>query len=131
MRLPTLLSLSLTLLATPLAAQTLERITETGELRIGYRTDAAPLSYADAQGLPAGYSVAVCNAVAALLAGELGLDGLTTTPVAVDVEDRFTAVAEGRIDLLCGAASITLPRRITATTSARSATTARSWLMKR
>ncbi len=111
MRPTALLALSVTLLATPLAAQTLDRIRETGELRFGYRIDAAPLSYADAQGLPAGYSVAICEAVAGLVAGELGLDALVTTPVAVDVEDRFTAVAEGRIDLLCGAASITLDRR--------------------
>ncbi len=113
MRRTALAALALAMLAAPLAAQTLDRIKETGELRIGYRTDAAPLSYADSEGLPAGYSVAICEAVAGLLAGELGLDELVTTPVAVDVEDRFAAVAEGRIDLLCGAASITLERRET------------------
>lgn len=113
MRRIALAALSLVTLAAPLAAQTLERITETGTLRLGYRTDAAPLSFADSAGLPAGYAVSVCEAVAADLAGQLGLDAITTTPVAVDVEDRFAAVAEGRIDLLCGAASVTLTRRET------------------
>lgn len=113
MRLTALAALSLVTLAAPLAAQTLERIGETGELRIGYRIDAAPLSFADSAGLPAGYAVEVCEAVAADLARQLGRDALTTVPVAVDIEDRFTAVAEGRIDLLCGAASITLTRRET------------------
>lgn len=113
MRLTALFALSLAALASPLAAQTLDRLRESGELRIGYRTDAAPLSYADEAGLPAGYSVQVCEAVAADLAGQLDLDALTTVPVAIDIEDRFTAVAEGRIDLLCGAASITLTRRET------------------
>jgi len=96
--------------ALPAAAQTLERIRETGELRIGYREDAAPLSYAGQDGLPSGYSVLICNAVAEHLASQLGVP-VEPAYVLVSAEDRFDAVVEGRIDLLCGAASITLDRR--------------------
>jgi polar amino acid transport system substrate-binding protein len=107
----TALALIAAVLAGPAAAQTLDRLRENGEIRLGYRADAAPLSFADDAGLPAGYTVRVCEAVAERLAEQLGLDDLATTWVQVTTDDRFEAVADGRIDLLCGAASITLERR--------------------
>lgn len=99
--------------ALPAAAQTLDRLRESGEIRLGYRQDAAPMSFADADGLPGGYSVMICNAVAQLLKVELGVEALETTFVPVTAEDRFDKVAAGEIDLLCGAATITLERRET------------------
>jgi polar amino acid transport system substrate-binding protein/glutamate/aspartate transport system substrate-binding protein len=96
--------------ALPAAAQTLDRIRESGELRIGYREDAAPLSFAGQGGLPAGYSVLVCNAIAGHLESQLGTK-VEPSYVLVSAEDRFDSVVEGKIDLLCGAASITLDRR--------------------
>ena len=36
---------------------TLAKISRTGEFVIGYRTDASPLSYENADGQPSGYSV--------------------------------------------------------------------------
>ncbi|HRW16177.1 amino acid ABC transporter substrate-binding protein [Amaricoccus sp.] len=106
-----LLAAAFACLATlPAAAQTLDRIRDTGELRIGYREDAAPLSYAGEAGLPSGYSVLICDAIAEHLAMQLGTR-VKPTHVLVGAEDRFDAVVEGRIDLLCGAASITLDRR--------------------
>ena len=53
----------------------------------------------------------ICGAVAERLAQQLGTAELTVEWVPVTTTDRFDAVAEGRIDLLCGAASITLSRR--------------------
>jgi polar amino acid transport system substrate-binding protein/glutamate/aspartate transport system substrate-binding protein len=97
-------------LAGPAAAEgVLDRLKETGEIRLGVREDAEPLSYLKA-GEPAGYSVLVCKAVAAALAKTLGRE-LATEWVTVSADDRFDAVADGRIDLLCGAATITLARR--------------------
>jgi polar amino acid transport system substrate-binding protein/glutamate/aspartate transport system substrate-binding protein len=92
-------------------AETLDRIRDSGVIRLGYRLDAEPLSYADAQGVPAGYSVMVCEGVAARLQGGLELGELRREWIAVTTEDRFDAVAEGRIDLLCEAATVTLTRR--------------------
>ncbi len=93
-----------------LHAQTLERIKTTGELRVGYRTDAAPLSY-QVDGKPHGYSPVVCNALAPLIGKQLGLSDIKIVFEPVDTKNRFEKVASGDIDLLCGAATITLSRR--------------------
>ena len=53
-------------------AGVLERAKETGELRIGYRTDAQPFSFKDSEGKAAGYSVDLCRAVVEEAAVELG-----------------------------------------------------------
>ena len=103
--------LATALLALPASAQTLERIKETGELKLGYRTDAAPLSFTDEQGQPAGYSTLLCAGVAQAIANQLQMTDLLATFHAVDATDRFDKVASGEIDLLCGAATITLERR--------------------
>ena len=97
--------------AAPLSAATLDRIKESGVIKLGYRTDAAPHSYTNAIGEPAGYSVDLCRAVTASLKKQLELDAIRTEYVPVTAQDRFDAVREGRIDLLCGAATATLSRR--------------------
>lgn len=99
--------------AAPVVAQTLDRLRESGEIRLGYRTDAEPLSFADAEGLPTGYAVLVCERVADHLAEALDIEALERTYTPIDAEGRFDAVANGQIDLLCGAATITLTRRET------------------
>jgi ABC-type amino acid transport substrate-binding protein len=93
------------------AAQTLERVRDSGVLKIGYREDAAPYSYKNAIGQPAGYTIALCQAVATDIAAEVGLAELALEYVPVGTEDRFRALQEGRIDLLCGATTATLTRR--------------------
>lgn len=98
-------------LATTAQAQTLDRIRETGELKIGYRADAAPLSFTDADGKPAGYAPLVCTHVAQAIANKLQSTDLLATFHPVDATNRFDKVASGEIDLLCGAATITLARR--------------------
>ena len=54
-------------------AQTLDRIRAKGELKIGFRSDAAPFSYRTEIGEPAGSSVDLCRAVAARLKQQLHL----------------------------------------------------------
>jgi polar amino acid transport system substrate-binding protein len=105
------LSLVFALAAAPVMADTLDRIRDSGEIRIGHRTDAIPLSYVDAGGNPQGYSVMTCRALTAGLADTLGIEKLTPVWVPLDAQNRFDAVAEGRVDLHCGAATITLSRR--------------------
>ena len=112
MRLVTALTAALLFAGGPsVAAGVLDRIEDTGTVRFGFREDAAPLSYRGADGQPAGYSVLICKAVAEHLAQQLGTPPLTIDWQPVTTTDRFDAVAGGRIDLLCGAASITLTRR--------------------
>ena len=98
-------------IAVPVGAQTLDRVRDAGKIRIGYRVDARPFSYGDEAGRPAGYSIALCERVAEAAQAELGLAQLGTEFVEVGSEDRFGAVKEGRIDLLCAEATATLARR--------------------
>jgi polar amino acid transport system substrate-binding protein len=110
MRLPALLAVA----GGPAAAQdTLQRLRDTGELRLGYRTDALPLSFVDDAGLPAGYTVEVCEEVGEKLRLALELDELALVFVPVTPEDGLAAVTEDRIDLLCGATTVTIERRET------------------
>lgn len=111
MRIIALSLLATALLALPASAQTLERIKQTGELKLGFRTDAAPLSFTDDQGQPAGYSPLVCAGIAQAIANRLQMSNLQATFHPVDTANRFDKVASGEIDLLCGAATITLQRR--------------------
>jgi len=93
-------------------AQTLERIADDGVLRIGHRDTAIPFSHVDATtGRAMGYSVALCEAMARDIATAAGIEQLDLAHVEVTAQDRFDAVAEGRVDLLCGAATQTLSRR--------------------
>ena len=89
---------------------TLDRIQETGEIRLGYRADAAPFSYTR-DGKPGGYSVNLCLEVADRLQDDLNLPKLTASFVEVTAENRFAALMEGQADLLCEATTATLSRR--------------------
>ncbi len=112
MRKITSLALAAVLLASgPTLAGTLDRIAETGTLRIGYRADAAPFSYRNSIGDPSGYSVELCLTVGIGLEQMLGLERIRFEYVEVDTDDRFEAVDSGRVDLLCGATTVTLSRR--------------------
>jgi len=104
-----------TLFAAPSSARAegsvLDRIKESGEITLGVRRDARPHSYLDENGHASGYTVEVCAQVVGRLRAQLGLTQLTMRFEPVDASDRFEAVASGRIDMLCGAATITLKRR--------------------
>jgi ABC-type amino acid transport substrate-binding protein len=93
------------------SAATLERIRDSGTIKLGYREDAAPFSFADPAGLPAGYTVEICNAVVSAVRAQLQRDDIRVQYVLVTAENRFAAVQAGDIDLLCGASSVTLERR--------------------
>jgi len=93
------------------SASTLDRVRQSGKLTLGYRADARPFSFKDESGSAAGYAVALCQKVAEQVKTELGRSTLAVEWVPVTVEDRFRAVQEGQIDLLCGADTATLARR--------------------
>jgi ABC-type amino acid transport substrate-binding protein len=89
---------------------TLDQIKKTGEIRLGYRTDAPPLAFKDASGQPSGYSVELCQRIAVAVKDQLKLDELKTTFVPLTSENRLDAVLTNRIDIECGATTITLAR---------------------
>ncbi len=101
---------ALVALAVSAHAGTLDRMKETGEFRIAVRKDAKPLSYMQ-DGAPLGYSVSICQQVGQRVAKQTGVESLKYVYVEVGVADRFDAIAEGRADILCGAATITIERR--------------------
>ena len=92
-------------------AGVLDRARDTGELRIGFRADAQPFSFADGQGGARGYSVDLCREVARETAAAVGRPELRLVEVEVKAADRLDAVPAGRVDLLCEATSVTLGRR--------------------
>ena len=96
--------------ALPAAAQVIDRMKESGEIRLAVRKDARPHSYVEG-GVAAGYSVNVCVEAISRMLGRIGVENLKYVYVPVDASDRFDAIAEGRADLLCGAATVTLSRR--------------------
>ncbi len=114
-RLTLLLLASCFLCATGVAQEltgTLKRIADTGEFRIGFVPDAPPLSFADADGKPAGYTIALCRSVAAAVKKATGLEDMKISYVPLVLpEDRLTAVENGTVDIECGASTVTLSRR--------------------
>ena len=82
---------------------TLDRVRESGTLTMGYLADARPFSYTDASGKPAGYAVTLCGKIGDAVRSELKLPRMSVNVVAVPWDERFRAVEQGAIDILCGA----------------------------
>ena len=93
-------------------ANTLKRVSETGQLRIGFVPDAPPLSFEDSEGNAVGYSIDLCRHIASAVRDELNLDkiDIVFTPL-VSMDERLAAVENGEIDIECGATTVTLTRR--------------------
>jgi polar amino acid transport system substrate-binding protein/glutamate/aspartate transport system substrate-binding protein len=100
-----------TFIASAVAAGTLDQIRDSGVFKLGYRTDAAPFAYKNTLGEAAGYSVDLCRTVAASVKQSLGMKDIKIQYVPVTAENRFEAVQNGTIDILCGPTTATLSRR--------------------
>jgi polar amino acid transport system substrate-binding protein len=94
--------------AAPAAAATLDRIRETGRIKLGYLVDARPFSFQNAAGEPEGYAIMLCQQVAVRVKAQLALSELAVDWVPVTIESRMSQVQQGGIDLLCTPASETL-----------------------
>ena len=104
-----------TMTQAPRPTTTLERISNANRITIGYRADAAPMSYRGESGQPEGYSIALCNRVADALKRTLARPSLAVEWV--EVSSGFEDLAAGRVDLICGADEITLASRALASFS--------------
>lgn len=89
----------------------LKRIKEAGAVRIGYREGAIPFSFLGPDGRPYGYSIDICQAIVEDIAEAVGVALLRVEYGRVTPSDRIDQVAEGRIDLECGASTNTAERR--------------------
>jgi ABC-type amino acid transport substrate-binding protein len=93
------------------AADTLARIKANGEIRMGYFSASQPFSFTGPDKSPQGYSVELCQHIAAGIQRELGLKQLKTTWVELGLNDRIEAVRAGRIDIECGTTSWSFSRQ--------------------
>jgi ABC-type amino acid transport substrate-binding protein len=98
---------------TPLFAQgqtgTLEQIKKTGKINLGYRASLPPMSFLDKSGGPVGYSIDLCEQIVTEVEKSIGSD-VKIEYVPVTSEDRFGALIDNRIDILCGATTKTISR---------------------
>ena len=99
----------------PRPTTTLDRIMNADRITLGYRADAAPMSHRAASGQPEGYSVVLCNRVADALKRTLARPSLAVKWV--PASSGFTDLADGRVDLICGADEITQANRARASFS--------------
>lgn len=91
-------------------AQTLEQIKESGVIKIGYRQAEPPMSFTDQSGKPVGYSIELCERVVTAVKTQTGKSDITADFVPVTSQNRFSALADGTIDILCGSTTKTLSR---------------------
>jgi glutamate/aspartate transport system substrate-binding protein len=89
---------------------TLAQIKQSGKVRIGFRENQPPMSFLDNNGKPAGYSVDLCVRIVNEVKNTLGRDDITVEYVPVSSTNRFAALADNKIDILCGATTKTISR---------------------
>ncbi len=89
---------------------TLQKIYETGVIRIGHRENSPPFAFLDAQRRPIGYSLDICAVVVEQFEQHvhrsLRVDYVPVTP-----SNRFDLVKTGAVDLECGSTTASSERR--------------------
>ncbi len=100
-------------LTTPLSAhelaETLPKIQKSGKIKIGYREFRPPLSSLGKDGIPEGYSIDLCLQIVAGIEDKIGKE-IEVEYIPVSTTDRFQALADNKIDILCGVTTKTLSR---------------------
>jgi glutamate/aspartate transport system substrate-binding protein len=92
-------------------AGTLEKIGASGIIAFGYRDASPPFSFKNADGKPVGYSIDLCNRIAAAVKERLSLPHLEVRYVRVTPEDRIAKLVAGEIDVECGSTTRTISRQ--------------------
>ncbi len=100
-------------LANPLAAQeltgTLLQIQKSGKVKIGHRRSQPPMSSVGKDGIPVGYSIDLCRHIVTGIQNIIQRD-VDIEYVPVTAAERFDALSDNRIDILCGSTTKTLSR---------------------
>jgi len=87
---------------TSIAADTLKKIKETGEITLGYRESSIPFSYLDEKAQPVGYSIELCGHVVNAIKRELNMPNLNVKMQSVTSQNRIPLVVNGTVQLECG-----------------------------
>jgi ABC-type amino acid transport substrate-binding protein len=96
----------------PLAAQTLDRIKQTGVFTIAHREASVPLSYTmPGRTEPQGLAVALCQRIAQAVKAELKLPKLEVRYLPVSSSNRIPLIQEGKADIECGSTTDNTARR--------------------
>jgi ABC-type amino acid transport substrate-binding protein len=90
---------------------TLKKVNDSGTLTLGYRENVPPMSSIGADGKPVGYSIDLCQEIAAAVQQELKLPSMAVRWVPVTPENRLDAVANGTVDIECGVSTASLSRQ--------------------
>ena len=103
---------SMLISGTGLAADisTLEQIKKRGEIRIGYRETEPPMSFLNKDKQPVGYSIELCLHIANEVKSTLQNPNIATKYLPVNASNRFDALRDNSIDILCGSTTKTLSR---------------------
>lgn len=91
-------------------SDTLGQIKESGKVRIGFRESQPPMSFLDKDGKPTGFSVDLCVRIVNEVKNTLGKDDIAVEFVPVSSSNRFDALQNNTIDILCGATTKTIAR---------------------
>ena len=107
------LGTSLTLIATGAAhaqSGTLQRVKETGEVRIGHRDVSVPFSYLTDDGKPIGFFIDVCSRIVDSIKAELKQDvKIAYRPVTLSTQ--IPLLQNQGVDIVCGPATNTVERQ--------------------
>jgi polar amino acid transport system substrate-binding protein len=96
---------------TVLAGAALDRVRDSGTLRLAYVEKAKPFTSPSSSGGVEGYGASLCERIAAQAKSQLGLAQLNVQWVPVTVENAVSTISGGSADVLCTPASATLERR--------------------
>jgi ABC-type amino acid transport substrate-binding protein len=93
------------------SAATLDRIKETGHIKLGYFEDARPFTQSPAPNNVQGYSANLCQKVVERVKWQLNLSQIAIDWVPVTIANHVTELKQGNIDLLCTPTSETAAKR--------------------
>ena len=89
---------------------TLKKIADSNQIVMGHRVASVPFSYTGPKGKPIGYSVDLCTRIVDRIRQTLQIPELKVRFVPVTPQTRIRLVADGTIDIECGATTNNLTR---------------------
>jgi glutamate/aspartate transport system substrate-binding protein len=89
----------------------LKQIHESKVVKLAYRSEASPFSFASTPGQPDGYTIDLCKFIVHSIEQQLSAK-LTIEWVPVDTQSRFDAVATGLADMECGSSTVSFGRML-------------------
>jgi len=119
------------LLAAPVAAQTLDKIKQSGFITVGHRDASIPFSYYDDNQKPIGYAMDLCHHIVDAVKKDLKMPNLEVKYQLVTSANRIPLIANGTVDLECGSTPHHLEREQQVAFTITHFVTANRWVAKK